>query len=266
MIIDSHCHLNRLKLEDCSLDQIIEDARQKGVSQMISVATTLQEMTEIKAISDHYPHVFYSVGIHPSEANAVKSAQRSDIILYTKENKCVAIGETGLDYYYNDKSTYALQQESFFMHLAAANAVNKPVIVHTRSAKADTLRILKEGQVEKCGGVLHCFTEDWDMAKQALDLGMYISFSGIVTFKNAGDIQAVAKKIPSDRILIETDAPYLTPVPFRGKSNYPAYVYYVAEYLANLRQQPLDEFCQITYENTQRCFAFPVFASAQLDN
>ena len=256
MIIDSHCHLNKLKLKELSLDQIIENARQKGVSQIISVATTLQEIIEIQSIANRYTNVFYSVGIHPNNTNFVEPSQNLEITEYASHTKCVAIGETGLDYYYNDKSTYAIQQKNLLMHLVIANIINKPVIIHTRSAKEDTLRILKEGHVENCGGVLHCFTEDWEMAKQGLDLGMYISFSGIVTFKNAENIRSVAKKIPSDRILIETDAPYLTPEPFRGKSNYPAYVYYVAKYLANLRKEPLDKFAQKTYENTQKCFTY----------
>ncbi|MBK2124474.1 TatD family hydrolase [Fangia hongkongensis] len=254
MLIDSHCHLNHLKLEDKTLSDVIAEAYEKGVKEIISISTTLEEVKDIAEIAKAHTGVFYSVGVHPSEFDGVQPQEAKEIISFARDNRCVAIGETGLDYYYNDQSTIPLQKGKFLAHLEAANRLQKPVIVHTRGAKKDTLELLKEGNIEGCGGVLHCFTEDWDMAKSALDMGMYISFSGIVTFKNAQSVQEVAKKIPQDRILVETDAPYLTPVPYRGKPNYPAYVYYVAEYLAELRKENFDAFASKTTENVHRLF------------
>ncbi|RUS69400.1 hypothetical protein EGW08_022839, partial [Elysia chlorotica] len=194
-----------------------------------------------------------SVGVHPSELDTHQPSVE-EIIALSNHPKCVAIGETGLDFYYNDKSTRDMQISKFVNHMQAANVVKKPVVIHTRSAKQDTLDILKSENVEACGGILHCFTEDYDMAKQAIDMGMYISFSGILTFKNATDIQEVARKIPLENILVETDAPYLTPVPFRGRPNYPEYVKYVAEFLANLRGESFEKISSQTYKNTCKVF------------
>ncbi|WP_119328598.1 TatD family hydrolase [Cysteiniphilum halobium] len=255
MIIDSHCHLNYLQKDgNPTLQDIVTEAKDKGVEKIISIATTLEDVAAIKAIALMFPEVYYSVGVHPSEVEGIQPLDAQTIMNYIDHDKCVAIGETGLDYYYNDKETHSLQQQKFIAHIEAAKILQKPVIVHTRSAKEDTLAILKAHGIEQCGGVLHCFTEDWDMAKKALNMGMYISISGIVTFKNAQDVQAMAQKIPLDRLLIETDAPYLTPVPYRGKPNYPAYVHYVAEFLAKLRGEKFELFCQATRENTKRLF------------
>ncbi len=255
MLIDSHCHLNSLTQDaENSLATIVEQAELKGVEKIISIATTLEEVDLISAIAHTFAQVYYSVGVHPSEMDGVQPIKPQTIIDYIVDNKCVAIGETGLDYYYNEPSTYALQQQKFIAHIEAAKVLDKPVIVHTRSAKEDTLAILKSHHIDKCGGVLHCFTEDWEMAKKALDMGMYISVSGIVTFKNAQAVQQVAQKIPLDRLLVETDAPYLTPAPYRGKPNYPEYVYYVAEFLAKLRNEDFAMFCESTKANTLRLF------------
>lgn len=255
MIIDSHCHLNYLQTdEEHTLQGIIASAKSMGVEKIISIATTLENISEIKSISDQFSAVFYSVGVHPSETEGLQPFEPQTIIDYVIGNKCVAIGETGLDYYYNGSKTHDLQKKKFSVHIEAAKILNKPVIVHTRGAKDDTLSMLKAHNIEKCGGVLHCFTDDWDMAKKALDMGMYISISGIVTFKNAQDVQQMAKKIPLNRLLVETDAPYLTPVPFRGKPNYPQYVYYVAEFLSKLRNDDFVTFCQATKQNTERLF------------
>ncbi|QIV94192.1 TatD family hydrolase [Allofrancisella frigidaquae] len=253
MIIDSHCHLNYLKLEDVSLEQVIKNAKSVGVEKIISIAVAWHEIDEIQQISENFENVYFSVGVHPSELDTYQPNIKE---LITKSNhlKCVAIGETGLDYYYNSQDTRAKQIEKFVNHIQAAIEVSKPIIVHTRAAKQDTLDILKSENIEKCGGILHCFTEDYDMAKQAIDMGMYISFSGILTFKNAKDIQETAKKLPLDRILVETDAPYLTPVPFRGKPNYPEYVKYVAEFLAKLRGESLEKVSEQTYKNTREVF------------
>ncbi|WP_119342699.1 TatD family hydrolase [Facilibium subflavum] len=257
MIIDSHCHLNSLRLDGISLDDVLKEAKDHEVDQIISIGTTLEEIEAIQQIALAYDDVFFSAGVHPSEIEGIQPTKAEDIIAYAQAPKCVGIGETGLDYYYNDALTHAAQKEKFLAHMDAACCLNKPVIVHTRGAKQDTLAILKQGSIDRCGGVLHCFTEDWDMAKKALDMGMYISFSGIVTFKNAQTVQEVAKKVPLDRILIETDAPYLTPVPYRGKPNYPAYVYYVAEFMASLRKENFAQFCAQTKANTQTLFSLP---------
>ncbi|MED7788908.1 TatD family hydrolase [Francisella sp. 19X1-34] len=249
MIIDSHCHLNYLKLENTSFDNVITNAKNSGIDKIISIAVAWHEIDDIQKIAENYKDVYFSVGVHPSELDSHQPSTE-EIITRSNHPKCVAIGETGLDYYYNDQETKPKQVAKFVNHIQAAIEVVKPIIVHTRAAKQDTLDILKSENVEKCGGILHCFTEDYDMAKQAIDVGMYISFSGILTFKNAKDIQETAKKLPLDRILIETDAPYLTPVPYRGKPNYPEYVKYVAKFLAELRGEDLEKVAKQTYDNT----------------
>ncbi|ASG68387.1 deoxyribonuclease [Francisella halioticida] len=249
MIIDSHCHLNYLKLEDTNLDNIITNAKNSGIDKIISIAVAWHEINDIQKIAESYRDVYFSVGVHPSELDSHQPSIQ-EIIARSNHLKCVAIGETGLDYYYNDQETKSKQVSKFVNHIQAAIEVAKPIIVHTRAAKQDTLDILKSEKVEKYGGILHCFTEDYDMAKQAIDMGMYISFSGILTFKNAKDIQETAKKLPLDRILIETDAPYLTPVPYRGKPNYPEYVKYVAKFLAELKNEDFEQVAKQTYDNT----------------
>ena len=216
MIIDSHCHLNYLKLEDVTLEQVITNAKKVGVDKIASIAVAWHEIDAIQEIVEKFEDVYFSVGVHPSELDSHQPSVE-ELIARSNHSKCVAIGETGLDYYYNSEETKQAQIDKFVNHMQAANEVKKPVIIHTRAAKDDTLNILKSEKVENCGGILQCFTEDYDMAKKAIDMGMYISFSGILTFKNAQDIQDTAKKLPLDRILIETDAPYLTPVPYRGK-------------------------------------------------
>lgn len=255
MIIDSHCHLNYLKLEDTSLEQVITDAKNAGIDKIASIAVAWHEIDVIQEIAEKFADVYFSVGVHPSELESHQPSVE-EIILRSDHSKCVAIGETGLDYHYNGEETKKAQIDKFVNHMQAANEVKKPVIIHTRAAKQDTLDILKAENVNNCGGILHCFTEDYDMAKQAIDMGMYISFSGILTFKNAQDIQDTAKKLPLDRVLIETDAPYLTPVPFRGRPNYPEYVKYVAQFLADLRGVSFDEVAKQTYKNTCDIFGF----------
>lgn len=252
MLIDSHCHLNYIKSE-ISVDKIIENSKNKGIIKIITVCTKLSDMSDIKSISKNHKEVYYSVGIHPNEIDEHYNSYYSNIKQQGENIKCVAIGETGLDYY-NDKITSKLQKHSFLMHLSIAREIKKPIIVHSRLAEKDTIELLKIGKVQQCGGVMHCFTGRWEMAKLALNLGMYISFSGIVTFKNANDLKYIVKKIPNDRILIETDAPYLAPTPFRGKINYPEYLKYTAKVISQLRGQSFDEFSLITYENTKNCF------------
>lgn len=251
MLIDSHCHLNRLK--DLDLDQIVQNAKSRQIEKILSVAVSLEEVSELKEIAQKYDNVFYSVGKHPSEFEGEDSTVEK-LIELSNDKKCVALGETGLDYHYNDESTFNDQKRRFIAHIEAAKVTKKPVIVHTRAAREDTINILKAHANHGVKGVLHCFTETWELAKFALDLGFYISFSGIITFKNAEDLRDIAKKLPLDRILVETDAPYLTPVPFRGKPNYPEYVYYVAEFLANHLSIPFEEFARQTKENTNCLF------------
>ncbi|MCF6808610.1 TatD family hydrolase [Thiotrichales bacterium 19S9-12] len=251
MLIDSHCHLNRLK--ELTLDEIVDNAKKQQVEKVISIAVNLEEVSEIRAIAENFKEVFFTVGKHPSEFEG-EPVDFDRLVELANHSKCVGIGETGLDYHYNSEETYADQQKRFITHLDVAKHTQKPVIVHTRAANSDTISILKNHAKDSVSGVLHCFTESYELAKAALDIGFYISFSGIVTFKNAEDLREVAKKIPLDRILVETDAPYLTPIPYRGKPNYPAYVYYVARFLAEHLNTPFDVFCQQTKANTEKLF------------
>ncbi|WP_251359891.1 TatD family hydrolase [Kangiella sp. TOML190] len=256
MLIDSHCHLDRLDLSgyDNDLNQALDFARSRGVKKMLCVAITLEEFPKVLAIAKAHRDIVCSVGVHPLY-EAVKDTCIDSLIEQAKHPKVVAIGETGLDYFYNKEAeNHKLQQESFRKHIQAARQAGKPLIVHTRDARQDTLDILREEQANQCGGVLHCFTESWEMAKAALDLGFYISFSGIVTFKNASELREVCRKVPLDRLLIETDSPYLAPVPYRGKSNQPAYVKEVGQFVADLHYTSFQEICDITADNFQRLF------------
>jgi len=254
MFYDSHCHLDRIDLKDFNnnfteLLQIIQQAR---VERMLCVSISLEEYPAMKALVQDQDNIDISVGVHPCDTqdDIVKLKQ---LIELGSDPKVVAIGETGLDYYYS-KDTREQQISSFKVHMQAANELNKPVIIHTRDAQQDTLKILKEGNVASCGGVLHCFTESWDMARQALDMGMYISFSGIVTFKNAQTLREVARQVPKERFLIETDAPYLAPVPHRGKQNHPGWVGHVAECLAEVRGDSVESIAELSKVNYLQLF------------
>lgn len=255
MLIDSHCHLNCVKTDhfENGLDGVIDNAKSYGVYKMVTIGCTLEEISELQHLSAQYEEVFHTVGVHPSEWDG-EEPDADQLVSASTDPKCVGIGETGLDYYYNDESYHNPQKVRFARQIHVASAVQKPVIIHSRGAKKDTIDVMKSENASHCGGIMHCFTEDWEMAKQALDMGFFISFSGIVTFKNAKSVQEVAKKVPYDRILVETDSPYLAPVPFRGKTNYPGLTYYVAKFLADLRQIPFDKFkAQIT-ANTEHVF------------
>jgi TatD DNase family protein len=252
-LVDSHCHLNMLDLSTYpqGMDEVLANAAQLGVEHMLCVAVDLIHLPEVMQFAIQYPHVFASVGVHPTEVGAEPNvAQLLDLASHTK---VVAIGETGLDYY-REGCDIASQQQRFRDHIQVSKQLAKPLIVHTRQARADTLAILRAEGASEIGGVLHCFTEDWDMASAALDLNFYISFSGILTFRNALELQAIAKRLPLERILIETDAPYLTPVPYRGKPNQPGYTRYVAEFLADLRQEPLEKIAAQTTANFFQLF------------
>lgn len=254
MLIDSHCHLDRLKLDShdfASLKQVVDEAKALGVERMLCVGIDMNNAETVKRIAEQFDEVFASVGVHPCDAKEMIEANQ--LIVAANHPKVVAIGETGLDYYYSQDSK-SIQQESLIMHLQVAEQLKLPTIIHTRDAREDTIGILRQHACKESVGVLHCFTEDWEMAKKALDLGFYISFSGIVTFKNAKELQEVAKKVPLDRMLVETDAPYLTPAPYRGKPNFPKYTRYTAEFIAQLRNLELEHIARHTTENFFRLF------------
>ena len=257
MLIDSHCHLDRLDLEpfDGKLDGALTHAREQGVKHMLCVCITLDRFKDVLTIAEQNDDISCSVGVHPLY-DGVKDTDVDALVENSKHDKVVAIGETGLDYFYNkEPENHQLQQESFRKHIQAANQVNLPIIVHTRDAREDTIQILKEENAQKCGGVLHCFTESLEMAEAAMELGFYISFSGIVTFRNAEELREVCRRVPLDRILIETDSPYLAPVPHRGKSNQPAFVKEVGQFVADLHGMTYQELCEITAQNYQRLFS-----------
>lgn len=254
--VDSHCHLNMLDLAayQGDLGALIEQAKQVGVVHILCVGVDLEHAQEVLDIAERYPNVSASVGVHPSEKGEVS---KEDLMAFAKHPKVVALGETGLDYHYNN-SGLDDQRQRFRLHIELAKELKKPLIIHSRDAREDTLRILQEENAREIGGVMHCFTESWEMAEQALALNFYISFSGIVTFKNASEVAAVVQKTPLQRILIETDAPYLTPVPHRGKkSNEPQYVCWVAEKIAALKGLTIKEVAEQTTQNFFNLFKMP---------
>ncbi|WP_445971457.1 TatD family hydrolase [Candidatus Berkiella cookevillensis] len=254
MLVDSHCHLNMLNLSefDNNLDNVMLAAKDAGVTHFLCVSVTLEDHATLSKISQSYDNVSISTGLHPNELPQ-QPLDVERLASYAEHPKIVAIGETGLDYF-RSEGDLAWQQERFCQHIEIAKKLKKPLIIHTREAKADTIEIMKREAADKASGVMHCFTEDWEMAKKALDLNFYISFSGIVTFKTAHILQDVAKKVPLDRMLVETDCPYLAPIPHRGKMNQPAYVKHVAEFIAQLRNTSFDAIAQATTENYFRLF------------
>ncbi|RVT45268.1 YchF/TatD family DNA exonuclease [Rheinheimera sediminis] len=253
MFVDSHCHLDRLEWDKLSLTlaEVLQGAAAAQVEHMLCVSVSLKEFPAMKQLVAAYPQVSVSCGEHPLHQE--DSINIELLRRYAADPAVVAVGETGLDYFYSPDSK-AIQQEAFVAHIAVARELNKPLIVHTRDARADTLNLLRSGGAADCGGVLHCFTEDWDTAKAALDLGFYISLSGIVTFRNADELRAVARQIPADRLLIETDSPYLAPVPYRGKTNQPAYVSAVAACIAEQRNVSIEQLAEQTTENFYHLF------------
>jgi TatD DNase family protein len=251
VFVDSHCHLSYPELST-DLDGVVARMRSAGVGAALTVCTTLEEFPAVSSIAARFDGVYASVGVHPDN-QGVREPDVATLVALAATPKVVAIGETGLDYY---RLTEPLewQRERFRVHIRAARRAGKPLIIHTRSASADTLRIMREEGAEAAGGVMHCFTETLEVARAALDLGFYISFSGIVTFKNAVELQDVARQIPLERLLIETDAPYLAPVPYRGKTNEPGYVPHVARKLAELRGEPEERIAAQSAENFFRLF------------
>jgi len=250
MLTDSHCHLDRLS--DQPLEQLLDAARLRQVERFLCVAIDSSNTPEVVAIAGRHADVYATAGVHPMEV-AKSPVARDWLVHWGTRPGVVALGETGLDYHYTAE-TAREQQESFVLHLQVASELGRPVVVHSRDARADTLELLRSHASREHAGVLHCFTEDWAMARAALDLNFYISFSGIVTFPRAEDLREVVKRVPLDRLLVETDAPYLAPVPYRGKTNQPAYVREVAQCCAELKGVPLQELALATSANFERLF------------
>lgn len=255
-LVDSHCHINFEPLAD-KLPDLFANAAANDVAYMLCVSVNLEDFPEVLALAHAHAHIFASAGVHPNSREG-KEPDVATLVKLAGDPKVVAIGETGLDYF---RSTGELdwQRDRFRVHIAAARESRKPLIIHTRDAADDTMQILREQHAENVGGVMHCFAEDWRIAQQALDIGFYISFSGIVTFNSATAIQEVARKAPLDRILVETDCPYLAPVPHRGKTNEPAYVRHTAEFVAELRNMPVEALAAATTRNF-----FDLFSHARL--
>ena len=249
MFVDTHCHLTLLDLDPYQgdLDLALAQAREAGVSKFMSISVDLDDHIKSAAIAARHNDVGYSVGVHPCEDAATMARATTEYLVeLAQPEKVWALGETGLDYYHSTEFV-SEQKACFARHIHASQIVKKPVVVHTRSAKHDTVDIIRAEK--STHGILHCFTEDWETAKAVLDCGYYVSFSGIVSFKNAQDLRDVAKQVPLDRVLIETDSPYLAPMPYRGKSNEPKYVPYVAKALCDVYDKTLEEMAFITKQN-----------------
>lgn len=255
MFVDSHCHLDRLSEHTHGGDiaATLNAARAENVSQFLAVSVTLDDMPRLAEIAREHADVAISAGLHPLHTPKQEPSV-SDIQEAAEQYGAVAIGESGLDYHYQDSVPADVQHERFKRHLIAARELELPVIVHTREAKEDTLALLREHSDPRVGGVLHCFTEDLDMAREAVRLGFYISLSGIITFNNAASLRDLARQLPLDRLLIETDSPYLAPVPYRGKPNEPAWVVEVAECIAKARGVSVDEVAMQTTANFYQLF------------
>ncbi len=250
--IDSHCHINFKELA-ADIGGVLDRMQQNDVTSALCVSVNLADFPQVLALAVEHHNVYASVGVHP-DYESVEEPTADRLVELAAHPKVIAIGETGLDYY-RLTGDLEWQRERFRNHIRAARRCGKPLIIHTRSASEDTLRIMKEEGADGVGGVMHCFTESWEVAKAALDMGFYISFSGIVTFKSAHELKEVAKRVPLERMLIETDSPYLAPVPFRGKVNQPAYVKHVAEEIALLRGISVDEVGNATSANFTRLFS-----------
>jgi TatD DNase family protein len=250
-LVDSHCHINFDPLGQ-EADQVIQRAQDNGVGRMLCVSVNIEDYPQVLALATRFENVFASVGVHPNEREG-RDPGAAELLALATDDHVVAIGETGLDYYRTEEKM-DWQHDRFRRHIEVAKQIGKPLIIHTRDSSSDTLDILEEEGARDAGGVMHCFVEDWDTAKRAMDLDFYISFSGIVTFKNARELQDVAKRVPLDRMLVETDSPYLAPVPYRGKTNEPAYTRYVAEFIANLRDISLEELSEKTTANFFKLF------------
>lgn len=254
MLVDSHCHLDKLNYQDLHTDiaDVIEKARERGVDYMLSVGVTLASFPAMMEMIQPFKNVFASCGVHPLDVE--NSLDFQELKALAINERVVAIGETGLDYHYQSGSAQK-QKDAFRQHIRLAIELNKPLIVHTRMAQEDTLQILKDENAHKVGGVFHCFTESYDMASAAIDMGFYISISGIVTFNKANELKEVVRRLPIEKLLIETDSPYLAPIPYRGKENQPAYVRDIANYVGLLKGISTDEVAKITSDNFFTLFA-----------
>jgi len=258
MLVDSHCHLDRLDLAPFggSIEGALAAAREQDIGHFLCVSINLEDYPAMLAIAESHDQVTASVGLHPNEQGG-HDPGISELVELARHPKVVAIGETGLDYF-RSEGDLGWQRDRFRRHIAAAKQSGKPLIIHSRDAKEDTLAILAEEGAIEAGGVMHCFTGDWDMAQRAMDMNFYISFSGIVTFKSAQELQEIAQKMPAERMLVETDSPYLAPVPHRGKPNHPAYVRHVAEFIATLRGESYETVAAVTTQNFKTLFRPPL--------
>jgi len=252
MLVDSHCHLDFPELR-ADLAGVLSRMSDNGVSHALTISTTLETFPAVREVAHAHPNVWCSAGVHPDEQRDGREASLEELLAMGSDARVVAIGETGLDYY-RLEGDLEWQRERFRTHIRAARKLRKPLVIHTRSSAQDTLRVMREEGAEEVGGVMHCFTETMEVAEAAIAMGFHISFSGIVTFKNAKDLKEVAKRVPVERMLVETDSPYLAPVPHRGKSNQPAFVKHVAEEIARLRGITVEEVARATTENFFRLF------------
>ena len=252
-IVDSHCHIDRVDLEEFggSVESMLSHAKELSVNKFLCVCIDLEHFDQVHNLALQHSNIYASVGVHPTEIIS-KEPSVEKLLELSSSERVIAIGETGLDYFRVKKDEADWQRDRFRRHIRASNKSEKPLIIHMRESKEDIIDILQKENAQS--GVMHCFAEDWETAKAALDLGFYISFSGILTFNNANDLREIAKKVPADRLLVETDSPYLTPAPYRGKPNSPAYTYYVAEKLAEVRNTSIDEIAEVTTTNFKNLF------------
>ncbi len=255
MLTDSHCHLDKIDLTpfDNQFSNMVDAAQEADVSQFLCVCIDTEHFQDVLKPAQTYPNIHCSVGVHPTHKESYAPSVE-ELVELAQHKEVIAIGETGLDYFRCEDDDMTWQHDLFRTHIRAAIETQKPLIIHTRSAKEDTIRILAEENAQKVGGVMHCFAEDWETAQKAMDLNFYISFSGIVSFNSAKELQEVAQKVPEDKFLIETDSPWLAPVPKRGKPNQPAYVKYVAEKMAGLRGCSYEHIARVSTENFNRLF------------
>ncbi len=254
MFIDSHCHLDKLDLTPYAGDfaAMMRNTQRQGVKHILCISIDLAAYPAMRALAEPFPWVSFSLGVHPNVTDQTEPSL-DELVRLGEDPRVIAIGETGLDYFHG-KGDLDWQRQRFIRHIEAAKILGRPLVIHTRDAGQDALDLLETHGAQAVGGIIHCFTEDWSYAQRAMELNFLISFSGIVTFKNAQIIQEVAKKIPAERFLIETDAPYLAPVPYRGKPNYPAYVKHVAEFIADLRETDVASVARASSENFCRLF------------
>ena len=256
MFIDSHCHLDFPEFQ-ARLPEVLANMKAAKVSHALCVSVDLPDFPNVLKLAQDHPHLYASVGVHPDYEDTPEPSVEFLVETAKQQAKIIAIGETGLDYYRMGERSYESmewQRERFRTHIRAALSAKKPLIIHTRSASEDTINILKEEGADGIGGVMHCFTESLEVARKAMDMGFYISFSGIVTFKSAKDLQETCKKVPLERMLIETDSPYLAPIPYRGKTNEPAWVSKVGEFIATLKGVPIEKLASSTSDNFYQCF------------